>query len=374
MNGFNTLNLHRLFTGLLLCTPFGGAVLLHFLFNVSPITLIPENNNTFRPYCDNVEHGNSEINHYHNDTAIVFGYTLRKGYPYPYAGLVVTPDNTNFFDLHRYNHIKMTLKSSNSSSARFYIRTFQDSITIPDKVLSERYNGIQIPLTNTLKTHVFRFSELATPEWWFQYNNTTPSQISSSDFSRVTGIDFNNGLTVELNKPDTLTITELTLFRSSINIYIFFACICIFYMVSGAIFFFYKKIADKKRNTSKPVIYYKKIEFLNASEDERSRIVEFLATNFNDPELSVQKVSEAIALSAYKVPQIIKENFDCSFKEYLNQIRIEEAKRLLSTTDRQVTEIVFAVGYNSPPHFNRLFKSVTGKTPREYRDSNHSNI
>jgi transcriptional regulator GlxA family with amidase domain len=52
---------------------------------------------------------------------------------------------------------------------------------------------------------------------------------------------------------------------------------------------------------------------------------------------------------------------------YVQRIRVDQAKRLLETTDEPVEEISWAVGYEDPASFRRLFKRVTGLTPGAYR-------
>jgi len=54
--------------------------------------------------------------------------------------------------------------------------------------------------------------------------------------------------------------------------------------------------------------------------------------------------------------------------EYVNSVRIEEAKRLLLGTSRSVGEIAYAVGYSSATHFDRVFKRHNGKTPLAFRN------
>jgi len=48
-------------------------------------------------------------------------------------------------------------------------------------------------------------------------------------------------------------------------------------------------------------------------------------------------------------------------------VRIEEAKRLLATTDKKRYEIAYQVGYESPEHFSRIFKRSVGVSPADYR-------
>ena len=52
---------------------------------------------------------------------------------------------------------------------------------------------------------------------------------------------------------------------------------------------------------------------------------------------------------------------------YVQQVRVERAKRLLETTDEGIEEISWAVGYEDPASFRRLFKRLTGITPGAYR-------
>ena len=56
-----------------------------------------------------------------------------------------------------------------------------------------------------------------------------------------------------------------------------------------------------------------------------------------------------------------------SFTEYLNNVRIKEARILLEKSDMRVIDIAEAVGYSSSCHFGRVFKSVVGDSPLGYR-------
>ncbi|HEY0174801.1 MAG TPA: helix-turn-helix domain-containing protein [Pedobacter sp.] len=54
--------------------------------------------------------------------------------------------------------------------------------------------------------------------------------------------------------------------------------------------------------------------------------------------------------------------------EYLQQTRIEAAKRLLEQTGEQMTEVIYRSGYNDPKAFRKVFRKTVGMTPSEYRD------
>lgn len=57
-----------------------------------------------------------------------------------------------------------------------------------------------------------------------------------------------------------------------------------------------------------------------------------------------------------------------SFKEYLNGVRINQAEKLLLSTDKSVTEVCFACGYNNVSYFISQYKLLRGKTPRFFRN------
>ena len=58
-----------------------------------------------------------------------------------------------------------------------------------------------------------------------------------------------------------------------------------------------------------------------------------------------------------------------NFSGYLNEFRIEQAKLLLRTTGRTITEVGYKCGFNSVQSFSRSFKKFTQMTPNGYRES-----
>lgn len=65
--------------------------------------------------------------------------------------------------------------------------------------------------------------------------------------------------------------------------------------------------------------------------------------------------------------RLIKSRTDMTYSEYVQQIRLEHAERLLLTTDRTVDEIVRSVGYQNKGYFYKIFRGKYGVTPAEYR-------
>lgn len=88
-----------------------------------------------------------------------------------------------------------------------------------------------------------------------------------------------------------------------------------------------------------------------------------------DEELSLRRLSNELYISTTYFSRLFRAKTGKKFSEYLADRRIEQAKVLLVTTDRQVSAIARQVGYADANSFARLFKAHTGKTPAQYRKS-----
>ncbi len=102
-------------------------------------------------------------------------------------------------------------------------------------------------------------------------------------------------------------------------------------------------------------------------EPNTDKIENYLATNYKDCLINLTAVALDLGITDRKVSVLIKERYNHSFRQHLNFLRIAEAKRLLHSTDLQIKEISFEVGYENQVHFLRVFKSVLGITPTEFR-------
>jgi AraC-like DNA-binding protein len=106
----------------------------------------------------------------------------------------------------------------------------------------------------------------------------------------------------------------------------------------------------------------------NIIEERALRLVEYIQSHYQNPDLTVKQIGHEVGILPSCITGILLQKFKIRFKAYLNFVRIEESKHLLNRTDRTICEIAFAVGYNSIPHFNRVFRAAVGVSPRSYRE------
>lgn len=86
-------------------------------------------------------------------------------------------------------------------------------------------------------------------------------------------------------------------------------------------------------------------------------------------ELSLGKVAAAVNTSRFNFCKAFKKATGLNYTDYVSRVRVEQAKEMLLNPNARVSEVAFAVGFQSLTHFNRVFKRVVGQSPSEYRSS-----
>lgn len=94
------------------------------------------------------------------------------------------------------------------------------------------------------------------------------------------------------------------------------------------------------------------------------------AQRFRDQRLTLRGLCQHMKESPHYVSQVINQDLDANFYDFVNSHRIESAKQALAAEPgKTVLEIALEVGFNSKSTFNAAFRRHTGMTPTEYRDS-----
>ncbi len=94
---------------------------------------------------------------------------------------------------------------------------------------------------------------------------------------------------------------------------------------------------------------------------------EYIDKNYADPNTTLTTVADVVCLSPNHFSTIFSQECKTTFIEYLTNVRIENAKRLIKTTDMKGYDIAFECGFSDPHYFSFIFKKNTGLTPREFK-------
>ena len=93
----------------------------------------------------------------------------------------------------------------------------------------------------------------------------------------------------------------------------------------------------------------------------------FIEENYADQNTTLSSVAQAVCLSPNHFSTIFSQECKTTFIEYLTNVRIENAKRLMRETDMKGYDIAYECGFSDPHYFSYIFKKNTGLSPREYK-------
>ena len=120
---------------------------------------------------------------------------------------------------------------------------------------------------------------------------------------------------------------------------------------------------EERENLALPSVLTNSFE---TDQDQINKIYEYV---FNNIQTGI-KLKEASAL-VFKEPgsfcRYFKKKTNQTFMDYVKNVRIGMAAKLLAETDKQITQICYECGYNNLANFNHYFRVIMKKTPSEYR-------
>jgi len=114
----------------------------------------------------------------------------------------------------------------------------------------------------------------------------------------------------------------------------------------------------------------------NAEEEEEeepegnflvSRAVRYIHEHYAE-KLTLQQLADYLYVSTWHLCRVLKKSTNMNFVDILNSIRIEYAKKFLQETNLKVYEISSKVGYSDIAYFSKVFRSITGMTPKQFRE------
>lgn len=103
--------------------------------------------------------------------------------------------------------------------------------------------------------------------------------------------------------------------------------------------------------------------------DQSYQIFQYINSHFSDYSLSIDSVAGQFQTTAAAVRRAVQEHTGKNYKDYLIHLRMEYAKKLLTTDRLTVAETCQKVGYTNISYFIKAFKQQTGVTPANYKNS-----
>lgn len=114
------------------------------------------------------------------------------------------------------------------------------------------------------------------------------------------------------------------------------------------------------------VLEQKEYESHQIVNNKVDKIIKYICKHYTE-DLTLTSIAEQFYISPFYLSKIFKRSTNLSIVEYINSLRIRQAKELLETSSTKIAEIAEIVGFSSSSHFSRTFKLVTGLSPQQYK-------
>lgn len=93
----------------------------------------------------------------------------------------------------------------------------------------------------------------------------------------------------------------------------------------------------------------------------------YIAAQYASPDISLKTVARHVGVNEYHLSHLLNARLHTDFRRYVNLLRVDKARQMLTQKSLSVEEISFRCGFSTLRSFDRVFKEIAECTPREYR-------
>lgn len=333
------------------------ALLVVSFFIVDEKVIFPNNNFNIDTYSDDYNGGKSNFDlSYPSDDHLLFTYELDSAYEYPYAGISLE-QKRDFMNIADYDKMLIQMEAGQGKNFPVNLLVYCDGFTDTTKHLTYKNLTSNIEYEKGKEWYEISLQKFQVPHWWLKMHNMKDQKDFYCNLNQTQSINIQSCNIISNYQKDYIRLKYLAF--KKVN-YLPLIVVSILIVIAGAgIWFYYLK------NKKKLTITYKAVE--SRSESDSDKLINYIADNYNNPDLTIKLIQKELGLNYSKISEQIRSHFNLTYKQYLNQIRLTEAKRLLKSTDYSVSEIAYKVGFNNVTHFNRVFKKECMLSPTEFR-------
>lgn len=138
--------------------------------------------------------------------------------------------------------------------------------------------------------------------------------------------------------------------------------------------FILKKMSEARTQTELEKLLMDMVFFIINTQEKKEdisnytikRAINYIREHYKEG-ITLEEVARKLDITPEYLSTLFNREMNINYSTFLKQFRISHAKRLLKGTNMRVYAIAEAVGYSDPKYFIRVFKEVSGQSPKEYR-------
>lgn len=288
--------------------------------------------------------------------ALLFSAYLGTEAKYPFSGIKISHKKSTW-NVSSYDSVVIVLDSG-SSSCNVTLTTYEPGVSRGREPNRDRYNQMDFHTNKKRGRFASHLRSMPTPAWWFTMNKVKREELPPSDFSKVTAIAFSNHPSARAGDSVHFAIRDIRFVRSKRKPVMVF-------LIWGAVWFILMLIYVIRQRAGRSIQVVQKEKKFSTRKEKVLHSFEALHV---DTGVTISLLAKHAGVSEYHIRTILKDEFSCTFSEYLKIVRIEEAKRLLRESDLDIKEIAHEVGFSHASSFARAFKEIEKVSPSQYRD------
>jgi AraC-like DNA-binding protein len=322
-------------------------------------------------FDDKLFKGDSQIESFsYTSQELILNYRLRPGAQFPMVFINFSLGTAeNPFDLSGIESVAIDIGGATVKSILLFFQTFVPGISRPgmENALTLRPSQYSLEFTPGVRNYTVAIQKFVTEPWWLATANPGPRKLPLEDYKRVVNFSImlnQDSSSYIFDKPEQIVIKRLAFNKSISNINLS--------LLIGVVFlysvFYSLQLAQSIRNCLIKVPAQKPVQVVTYHEHDLGRIKEFIETHYCDPDISANMIYQKLGIPRTRVSKLLTQEYHLTFKQIINKMRIEEAKRLVKQTDLRIIDISLTLGFQNVTHFNYVFKEQTGMSPSEFKE------
>ena len=109
-------------------------------------------------------------------------------------------------------------------------------------------------------------------------------------------------------------------------------------------------------------------QYTTENSERIDTVLKHISDNYAN-DIDLNEIAEVACMTTNSFCRFFKRTTNKSFTQFLNEVRIKNASRMLIQEKYNVSEVCYVVGYNSITNFNKQFKQIMGTSPKNYREN-----
>lgn len=326
--------------------------------------------NALSVYTDSANGGASQIIPTDDIRALTYELHDTKEFFIPFVGYSLRlKDTVGKVALTSFDRVELSIDVDHRQTCYILFNMYVEK-GAPYDTLKEVSLSCELPLFPEDSTYTLNLDEFYFPDWWLYENKLDDDDIDRSYLKRIRSINIHLGAQ-DNNYANEVFFHSMSLVKEKKFYYLWlgiatFLWFLLLYIIHSLV----KQHREQLEQREKIVVPYKTLDTLTHSIEDLRRLVHYIGTHYTEEGLSITDVADKCEIETSWVSELLATHFqEVTFKQYLNMIRVYEAKRLLVESEMNISEIGFAVGFSNVTHFNRTFKKILETTPSALRKS-----